>query len=439
MREHRSPWLEMLMSNRVVQPLIGNERADVAIVGGGIAGVTSAYEILKRSNLTVALIEADRIAHGASGHGSGQVTTAFEGGFLDMSDRFGPELARNAFRQVFSARRRFGKLAAEAGSIDDVRQVNAYIGFSSIEMAESMAKAFGGGRSSYQPAVKVYAAVGSGWNCLLKESGVHTIRTLPDKIMEMLGTKDEDYRAAAVARTSIANIASICDGLIERMLSLYPERLRLHEMTTALSVRSRRPILIECEKGRVECKRAIVCTNGYGVPDLSRTPNSFPDDYLKCVTGYMNGYDPPEKGEQVGLFFHELQPTEEEPYIFTTTWRKESEKEVLMIGGPQFACDDGPRGRKDDEKAHARIDQLAAEIFGIEAKAKVCWDGRMGYTRTGVRLAGPDPKNPDLFYNLGCNGIGILHSVYGASLIAGEIMGRKMADSLFDPRHQFSV
>jgi glycine/D-amino acid oxidase-like deaminating enzyme len=182
-----------------------------------------------------------------------------------------------------------------------------------------------------------------------------------------------------------------------------------------------------------------MCTNGYGLPDLSGTPNSFPDGYLKCVTGYLNGYKPLQGGERVGLYLHEAQPSKDEPYIFTTTWKNELKEAVLMVGGPQYQCDNGSRGRRRDEKAHARIDQLAAQTLGVNEGAKSCWDGPMGYTRTGVRLAGPDPKNPDLFYNLGCNGIGILHSVYGASRVAGKIAGRKMADSVFDPRHQFEV
>jgi glycine/D-amino acid oxidase-like deaminating enzyme len=437
MRVHRSPWLEELKSDRAIKPLTGNERADIAIVGGGIAGVSTAFELLRRSEMSVSLIEAGRIAHGASGNGSGQVVPAFEGGFPALSELFGSELTEAAFRQVFSARRHLMELAKEAGARHNVHSAKATIGFSSIEMAEAMGVAFSGGRSPYMPSIKLYGAAGSGWNCLLRDRGLNTNRVPPERILEMLGTTDESYRAAAVTRTSIANVASICDGLVERMRHLFPERFRLHEGTKALSVRAHHPLLIECGTGQVECKRAIICTNGYALPDLSGTPNSFPDDYLRCVTGYLNGYRPSQRGENVGLFFHEVQPSEDEPYVFSTTWGKDPEKEVLMIGGPQFACGEGVREGKDDEKAHARIDRLAADIFGIRTKAISCWDGRMGYTRSGVRLAGPDPKNPDLFYNLGCNGIGILHSVYGARRVADEILGKRTADSVFEPRHQF--
>jgi glycine/D-amino acid oxidase-like deaminating enzyme len=109
-----------------------------------------------------------------------------------------------------------------------------------------------------------------------------------------------------------------------------------------------------------------------------------------------------------------------------------------MVGGPQFSCSARGQERLDDEKAHERIDELTAEIFGIENKASSCWDGRMGYTRSGVRLAGRDPANPGLFYNLGCNGIGILHSIYSARRIVMELLGRRVADSVFEPRNQFS-
>jgi glycine/D-amino acid oxidase-like deaminating enzyme len=225
---------------------------------------------------------------------------------------------------------------------------------------------------------------------------------------------------------------------VQMMLSAYPERFILHEGTRALSFHSDSPLLIRCEKGTVECKRAVICTNGFRLPDLSDVSNSFPDDFLSCVTGYMNGYKPPQKGEKVGVFFHEVQPSADEPYIFSTTWGTGPD-EILMVGGPQFACNGGVRRISDDERAHARIDQIASLIFGVKEKAVAYWDGPMGYTSSGVRLAGPDPKNPNLFYNLGCNGIGILHSVYGAHRIANLMAGRRTEDSVFDPVHQFSA
>ncbi len=57
----------------------------------------------------------------------------------------------------------------------------------------------------------------------------------------------------------------------------------------------------------------------------------------------------------------------------------------------------------------------------------------MGFTPNGIRLVGPEPLNPILYYNLGCNGVGLLPSIYGGLKIAQHISGQKVAASMFDP------
>jgi gamma-glutamylputrescine oxidase len=53
------------------EPLRGDERADVGVVGGGIAGCSAALH-LARQGLSVALLEAREVGYGASGRSGGQ-------------------------------------------------------------------------------------------------------------------------------------------------------------------------------------------------------------------------------------------------------------------------------------------------------------------------------------------------------------------------------
>jgi glycine/D-amino acid oxidase-like deaminating enzyme len=46
---------------------LGGVEVDVAVVGGGLAGITTAY-LLKRAGRTVAVIESRRIGGGETGH-----------------------------------------------------------------------------------------------------------------------------------------------------------------------------------------------------------------------------------------------------------------------------------------------------------------------------------------------------------------------------------
>ena len=58
--------------------LEGDIRVDVAIVGGGFTGVATALE-LSEKGYKVALIEANKIAWGATGRNGGQVTGSLSG------------------------------------------------------------------------------------------------------------------------------------------------------------------------------------------------------------------------------------------------------------------------------------------------------------------------------------------------------------------------
>jgi glycine/D-amino acid oxidase-like deaminating enzyme/nitrite reductase/ring-hydroxylating ferredoxin subunit len=66
---------------------------DVAIVGGGIAGITSAY-LLVNEGLKVAVIEANHILHGTTGHTTAKITSQHSLIYANLIKGKGEELAR---------------------------------------------------------------------------------------------------------------------------------------------------------------------------------------------------------------------------------------------------------------------------------------------------------------------------------------------------------
>lgn len=66
---------------------------DVAIVGGGIAGLSAAY-MLKKAGLKVAVLEKDAIGSGTTGHTTGKVTSQHNLMYADMLAAHGKETAR---------------------------------------------------------------------------------------------------------------------------------------------------------------------------------------------------------------------------------------------------------------------------------------------------------------------------------------------------------
>jgi glycine/D-amino acid oxidase-like deaminating enzyme/nitrite reductase/ring-hydroxylating ferredoxin subunit len=66
---------------------------DVAIIGGGIVGITAAT-LLKRAGKTVAIIEADRMAAGVSGHTTAKVTSLHQLIYSELIKNLGEEKAK---------------------------------------------------------------------------------------------------------------------------------------------------------------------------------------------------------------------------------------------------------------------------------------------------------------------------------------------------------
>ena len=75
--------------------LDGNVTVDVAIVGGGITGITAAL-LLQRAGRRCAVIEARRIGKGETGKSTSHLTTSLDVRYHTLISRFGIDGARLA-------------------------------------------------------------------------------------------------------------------------------------------------------------------------------------------------------------------------------------------------------------------------------------------------------------------------------------------------------
>src|SRR6478672_13960843 len=108
-------WLEEAGPRAERPALGGEERADVVVVGGGYAGMWTAWELAERG-ADVVLLEAGRCGHGPSGR---------NGGFVD-----------NLWHAAPRVRERFGDAAALAlgrASGDSVRAIGDWCAAQGVE------------------------------------------------------------------------------------------------------------------------------------------------------------------------------------------------------------------------------------------------------------------------------------------------------------------
>lgn len=103
-----------LNDTRARPALQGLDEADCVIVGGGLAGLTTALE-LARGGLRVAVLEAQAVGWGASGRNGGIVSPAFACGGDAIAARVGPDAARALHRLTIEGVDRLRATIADLG------------------------------------------------------------------------------------------------------------------------------------------------------------------------------------------------------------------------------------------------------------------------------------------------------------------------------------
>jgi glycine/D-amino acid oxidase-like deaminating enzyme/nitrite reductase/ring-hydroxylating ferredoxin subunit len=96
-----SLWIDTTPSTNY-PPLRGEESAEVAIVGGGITGITAAY-LLSRAGKSVVLVEKGRIAMAETGHTTAHIVDSTDADYLDMVKLHGEDGARLDSEAIRSA------------------------------------------------------------------------------------------------------------------------------------------------------------------------------------------------------------------------------------------------------------------------------------------------------------------------------------------------
>ncbi|WP_458186930.1 FAD-dependent oxidoreductase [Haladaptatus sp. NG-WS-4] len=377
-----SLWLETTQSTDF-DPLVEDRRVDVAVVGGGIAGLSAAME-LKDAGHTVAVLEADRIVSGVTARTTAKLTSQHGLVYHDLLARFGRERAR----QYATANEAAIDIVAErAEEVDcDFRRRPAYTYANDPNERGKVRREVEAARSLGLPASFVEdVPLGDDANCAIRF----------------------DDQAQFHPRKYLLALADEIAG----------DGSDIFEETKVTGLRSGQPCRVETTGGTVTAADVVLATHFPLVDPAGYFARQYPKrSYVLAV----RTRDPPPEG----MYYRAG-----DPYFSVRSHETDGESFVL-VGGQNHKTGQGGSTRE----RYRALERQARRRFDVE-DVVYRWSTQ-DYTSTdGVPFVGPiAPWQQNVFVATGFGGWGMTTGVAAGRILADEIAGSgsEWADA-FDP------
>jgi glycine/D-amino acid oxidase-like deaminating enzyme len=370
---------------------------DVAIVGAGYTGLAAARH-LARVGATVAVLERERVAFGASSRNGGQVLTGLKLGPSALVRRFGERGARELFDVARASIERVEALIAQE-SIDCEYE---RVGHLQAAWKPSHFKAFRAERE------------------LLSRIFHHRVELVPPgEQRSELGSSA--YHGLLVDEGSRAlNPARYAAGL-GAAATRAGAHLATRVAVTRLTKKGRGWIVTSTD-GDVHARDVLIATNGYtngAVPALQRR--------FVPVGSYIIATEPLSPPEAAAVLPRRRVVFDSKNYLYY--FRLTSDRRLLFGGRAEFRRP-GPHSTK---RAAEILKRGLVTIFPELADKRIdyAWGGNVAFTRDQMPRAG---KLDDMYFAGGYGGHGIAMATALGELVARRMAGEPIEHPLFDDR-----
>lgn len=453
MRENTSPWLHQLNKERPTQKIGYDIETDIVIVGGGISGIATAFFLLKYTDKKIVLCDRAKIGHGATGHNAGQIVSYFERPFKDLVGEFGLDMAAQGQRDVENAWQLLDEIYSDASLDLPVSRFDGHMGIRTkeqlISYLEDMKLRVAGGLSS--ETMRVAVELSDVYQEILK-SYPGLFMFVPHKeILDLLETENKDFIASLSFPKGVTNSALFVQETALFLQQSYQDRFDLFEHTNVSKIVLKgNEVILDTNDHTITAEKIVLCTNGFeSFSIFTETGLELNKKFHARVysqIAYMSGYTEKLTHPPTAISYLEQDvPGAEAEYNYLTRRPFEVEKDIkhnlVCVGGPTSPLYNEITYTENDEYPEHAIEKLDTFLRttykhsgGKKPEYEFTWHGLMGYTKNYVRMIGPDPSHPELLYNLGCNGIGILPSLLGAKRVTDFVSGTPVLPSMFDVR-----
>ena len=231
---NRSPWIAQFAEDGPPRPLREVVTADLVVVGAGIAGIATAFFLLREASCRVVLLERDRVGRGASGRNAGQLTTYFERPLCAIAEEFGAAPAAEAQRGFEDAHDLLDLIVNESAATVRVERFTGHMGMFNAHQLEAHLRCMSI-REQHGLAQQT---------CVVSEEA-EFLPAIPEELAplysvvsraqvhDLLEIGDDRYKAVLSARAGCANSGQLCQQTLAYLEHRYSERFSYADCTNA--------------------------------------------------------------------------------------------------------------------------------------------------------------------------------------------------------------
>jgi glycine/D-amino acid oxidase-like deaminating enzyme len=391
-----SSWFSNIRRPLRFNKLNQNISVDVAIVGGGIAGITTAY-LLSKSGKSVALLEDGYIGSGETGRTTAHITHALDDRYYNIENKHGSSGAKLAAESHTAAIDFIDRFVREEEIDCAFERLNGFLFLDTSDKKSSLEKELRA----------------------LRNAGISSAKMVNESPLESADISP----CICFPNQAQFQPMQYLTGIVNAMSA---KGVQIFTQTHAQEINMvNNEGIIKTDNGyNVTAQNIVLATNAPIVDKVSKIY-----DKQVAYRTYVIAVKIQKNTIPLALYWdtgNQISKDNVKPYHYVRIQKTEDKDSDLLIVGGEDHKTGIANEKKDYEAKFKRLELWMRKIFSVQGPIMCAWSGQVMEPMDGMAFIGPNPgEDKNIYIATGDSGNGMTHGTIAGIVLCDLIQGKE--------------